>query len=210
MDVEGYQVFAILGHLSEVFLRLYGWLIVISVLMTWVQPDRSNVLVRWVFRVTEPFIDWVGGWLPRKINQFRAYLALLLVWNLGRVSGGMLSSFGLFLGGELAARFLVIRLGGYFAVWILSVLSSLLGFLILLLLIWFVLTLIRPSLSNRLVQILAMLVDPFISPVQKRFSSWCWIGRVDISPLLVLLLGWVISFAVDWLIIWGYTLSTAG
>ena len=50
----------------------------------------------------------------------------------------------------------------------------------LLLLIWFFLTLISPSVSNPIVRTIYILVDPIITPIQRRLPR----TKMDFSPLV--------------------------
>ena len=193
-------LFLLLAKISNFCLRFYGWLIVAAILLTWIQPDPSNRWMRWLRRLTSPFINWVGEWLPRILLPFSAYIALLMVWNLAEVFGEILINVGSFASGRLPAAALGVRLAGFGLTWLVLMLRSFLSFLILLMVIWFVITLVKPSLHNPIVRTIGMLVDPFISPIQRRFPGWCWVGSVDISPLLVLLIVWLlISWPISWL-----------
>ena len=60
------------------------------------------------------------------------------------------------------------------------VLQNFLYFLVILLLVWFVLTLVSPSLNNPIVRTVYVLVDPFITPLQRRLPRM----RMDFSPLI--------------------------
>jgi YggT family protein len=45
-------------------LTLYFWVVIIAALLTWVQPDPYNPIVRFLYGVTEPVFDWVREHLP--------------------------------------------------------------------------------------------------------------------------------------------------
>ena len=72
------------------------------------------------------------------------------------------------------------------------VLQSLLFFFIFVLIIWFVLTLVNPSLSNPLVRIIHVLADPLITPLQRYLPR----TRIDWSPLVGVVLFYLISSAI--------------
>ena len=63
---------------------------------------------------------------------------------------------------------------------IISESADLLFFLMMLLLVWFFLTLVSPSVSSPIVRTVFVLVDPFITPIQK----WLPRSKVDFSPLV--------------------------
>ena len=50
----------VLGHL----LTLYWWIVLIAVLLTWVNPDPYNPIVRFLRNVTEPVFYRVRRWMP--------------------------------------------------------------------------------------------------------------------------------------------------
>ncbi len=54
---------AIAGILSTV-LTIYVWIIIISVILTWVNPDPYNPIVRILRNLTEPVFERVRRWLP--------------------------------------------------------------------------------------------------------------------------------------------------
>lgn len=45
-------------------LQIYFWIVVIAVLLSWVQPDPYNPIVRALYAMTEPVFDWVREHLP--------------------------------------------------------------------------------------------------------------------------------------------------
>jgi len=48
--------------LSIIF--LYKWVIIISSLLSWVQPDPSNPIVQMLYRLTEPAYRFVRRYIP--------------------------------------------------------------------------------------------------------------------------------------------------
>jgi len=45
-------------------LTLYTWVVIAAVLITWVNPDPWNPIVRFLRRVTEPVFARIRRWLP--------------------------------------------------------------------------------------------------------------------------------------------------
>jgi YggT family protein len=45
-------------------LQIYFWIVIIATLLTWVQPDPYNPIVRTLHAMTEPVFDWVREHLP--------------------------------------------------------------------------------------------------------------------------------------------------
>jgi YggT family protein len=45
-----------IAQILNIFLDIYFWIIVISALISWVNPDPYNPIVRFLYRVTEPVL----------------------------------------------------------------------------------------------------------------------------------------------------------
>jgi YggT family protein len=56
-------VFTIASMLSQL-LNLYMWIVIISAVMTWIEPNPYNPIVRFVYSITEPVFDFVREHLP--------------------------------------------------------------------------------------------------------------------------------------------------
>ena len=52
-------IIVILGVIS-----LYKWVIIISALLSWVQPDPYNPIVQMLYRLTEPAYRFVRRYIP--------------------------------------------------------------------------------------------------------------------------------------------------
>lgn len=53
-----------IAHVLDVVLSIYMWLIIISALISWVNPDPYNPIVRFLYSVTEPVLSFVRRNLP--------------------------------------------------------------------------------------------------------------------------------------------------
>ena len=53
-----------LAKILDVALNLYMWIIIIRALLSWVNPDPYNPIVRFLYRATEPVLSRVRRWLP--------------------------------------------------------------------------------------------------------------------------------------------------
>ena len=49
-------------------LELYKWVIIISALITWVNPDPSNPIVQVLRRLTEPVYSYLRRYIPTVIG----------------------------------------------------------------------------------------------------------------------------------------------
>jgi YggT family protein len=45
-------------------LQIYFWIVIIAAVLSWVQPDPYNPIVRALYGMTEPVFDWVREHLP--------------------------------------------------------------------------------------------------------------------------------------------------
>ncbi len=54
----------VLARILDVALNLYTWVIIIRALLSWVNPDPYNPIVRFLYRATEPVLRPVRRWMP--------------------------------------------------------------------------------------------------------------------------------------------------
>ena len=54
----------IVGLIHSV-IQLYRWIVVVRVLISWINPDPNNSIVRFLCGVTDPAIDKLRSVLPR-------------------------------------------------------------------------------------------------------------------------------------------------
>lgn len=161
-------------------LTIYAWIIIIAILVSWVHPDPRNPLIQFLNNMTVPVWNRLQTALPPSLKFFSAYISLLLVLFLKIFVPGILRTLGSYSAGDVAFAQVPGILVGFFLLGLGQITWSLLSFLILLLLIWFCLTLINPSPNNPIVRVIFMLVDPLITPIQRRLPR----QRIDLSPLL--------------------------
>lgn len=48
----------------EEVLYIYMWIVIIAAVITWIEPNPYNPIVRFLSSVTEPVFDWVREHLP--------------------------------------------------------------------------------------------------------------------------------------------------
>ena len=63
MFVASNFVFA-LARLLEIVLWAYFWMIIARAVLSWVNPDRDNPIVRFLYRATEPVLRPIRDRLP--------------------------------------------------------------------------------------------------------------------------------------------------
>ena len=53
-----------LARIIDIGLTIYIWVIVARALISWVNPDPYNPIVRLLYQVTEPLMAFVRRWIP--------------------------------------------------------------------------------------------------------------------------------------------------
>ena len=53
-----------LAYILDLGLNIYMWLIIARALLSWVNPDPYNPIVRFLYNVTEPVMGWVRRRVP--------------------------------------------------------------------------------------------------------------------------------------------------
>jgi len=53
-----------LAQVLNLVLTMYMWLIIARALLSWVNPDPHNPIVRFLYTVTEPVLAWLRQRLP--------------------------------------------------------------------------------------------------------------------------------------------------
>jgi YggT family protein len=57
---------AAVARIIDIALTICTWIIVIRAVLSWVNPDPYNPIVRMLYRVTEPVMEPVRRWIPWK------------------------------------------------------------------------------------------------------------------------------------------------
>ncbi len=55
---------AAMAHILDTVLTIYMWIIIIRAVLSWVNPDPYNPVVRFIHQVTEPVMYRVRRWIP--------------------------------------------------------------------------------------------------------------------------------------------------
>ena len=55
---------AAVAHIIDIALTVYLWIIIIRAVLSWVNPDPYNPIVRFLHQVTEPVMARVRRWIP--------------------------------------------------------------------------------------------------------------------------------------------------
>ena len=54
----------------SIVINLYKWVVIIAALITWVQPNPHNPIVRFLWNVTEPIYRWIRRYIPTTFGGF--------------------------------------------------------------------------------------------------------------------------------------------
>jgi YggT family protein len=76
-------VFPTIGEL----LNLYFWVVFVAVILTWIEPNPYNPIVRFIYSITEPVFDFVREHLPVVFGgiDFSPMVVLLAIGFVQRV-----------------------------------------------------------------------------------------------------------------------------
>ena len=53
-----------LVKIVDIALTLYMWIIIFRAVISWVNPDPYNPIVRFLYRATEPVLEPIRRWMP--------------------------------------------------------------------------------------------------------------------------------------------------
>jgi YggT family protein len=67
-----------IARLLEVVLEVYFWIIIARALLSWVNPDRYNPIVRFLYQVTEPVLRPIRRRLPMEMGLDFSPLVVIL------------------------------------------------------------------------------------------------------------------------------------
>jgi YggT family protein len=70
--------------LLEYVLWAYMWIIIIRALLSWVNPDPWNPIVRFLYQVTEPVLRPIRRRLPMSGIDFSPIVVILVIYFLQR------------------------------------------------------------------------------------------------------------------------------
>ena len=69
-----------IARLLEILLEVYFWIIVVRALLSWVNPDRYNPIVQFLYRVTEPVLRPIRRRLPMEMGlDFSPLIVILAI-----------------------------------------------------------------------------------------------------------------------------------
>ncbi len=74
-------VITVASLLSSV-LQIYLYVVIISAVMSWIEPNPYNPIVRVIYSLTEPVFDWVRRRMPVFFGglDFSPMIVMLAIW----------------------------------------------------------------------------------------------------------------------------------
>lgn len=74
------NLFTAVGHILNTILTIYMWIIIISALLSWVNPDPYNPIVRFLYSVTEPVLRLIRRRLGISMGiDFSPMIVILII-----------------------------------------------------------------------------------------------------------------------------------
>ncbi len=78
MSILG-NLIIVIGNILDIALTVYSFIVIASALVSWVNPDPYNPIVRFLYRVTEPILRPIRKLLPFRLPVDISPLILLLL-----------------------------------------------------------------------------------------------------------------------------------
>jgi YggT family protein len=76
------NLFTALARVVDMGLTVFYWLILVRALISWVQPDRSNPIVQFLERTTNPILEPIRRFLPPMPIDVSPIIAILIIYFL--------------------------------------------------------------------------------------------------------------------------------
>lgn len=73
--------------------KVYKFIILVRVILSWINVDHCNPIVRWIYKLTEPVLDPVRRLLPQMGLDLSPLIVLLVIEMLERLVVRSLLSF---------------------------------------------------------------------------------------------------------------------
>jgi YggT family protein len=165
---------AFVGQVLHIALTVYLWIIIIGALISWVNPDPYNPVVRFLRKATNPLFTWLRRHVPLIAGgvDFSPILAIALIIFLDSALVPILREQG-----NILANILI-GLGQSF--------SMLLNFYLIVVVVAAVISFVSPNPYNPIVRIVSALTYPVFSWFRRRLPLK--FGGLDFTPALVIVL----------------------
>jgi len=73
-----------IAQMAQTILQLYLYVVIASAILSWVEPNPYNPIVRFIYSITEPVFDWVREHIPVFFGgiDFSPMIVILGIWFL--------------------------------------------------------------------------------------------------------------------------------
>ena len=158
-----------LPELVCIGLFIYKWILIIHILLTWLNPDPSQPVVRFLSHCAKP--AWQLGLqiAPARFVRYALYFGVLAILFLQAwIPAFLESTMFLLFAPEITSAFsaFAVQIIGHTAQAFLLIINSILWFIIVLLILYFVFTLVRAGNSPMTYMVYRMSV-PILQPVRR-------------------------------------------
>lgn len=166
------SLLTITGQILHIGLNIYLWIIVIGALISWVNPDPFNPIVRFLRKATDPVFFWFRRHIPLIVGgiDISPIIAIALI---SFIDSAFVPS--LMEQGNLAANILI---GAGQSI------MMILNFYLMIVIIATVISFVNPHPYNPIVRILSAFTEPVFSWFRRRIPLV--MGGIDLSPALVI------------------------
>lgn len=175
-----------LATVAGISLTVYFWMHIVAFLLSWINADPHNPAVSILNQLTVPLWHWVSLRLPRGIKGFAPYLALMLVLFGEQAAPGIIRTVGNIVVHQVPVDAGLLNIVFHLVKGALYVLINVINFIFLLAIVWFVITIANPPLTNPIVQSIMFLIDPLLAPLQRTLPR----AKIDLSPLVLALIAY--------------------
>lgn len=190
-DIETNPFLLISGHFIIYATSIYIWIIFIRVFLTWINPNPYSPVMRFLARVADPFLKQAQRILPFTLGglDFSPVLVIVTIQLLGTILGQWLISLGQGAPGIILIPLVILRL--------LDLTQSLLWFLIFIMAARLLISWVRPSSYNIIVQVIYSLTEPLLVPLRRAFPPpRGGEGGLDWRPLIFLVMTLLVQTVV--------------
>jgi YggT family protein len=90
------QFFAAMSQVLDIALEIYKWIVIASVLISFVNPDPYNPIVKFLKNATEPVFRLIKRYIPTVIYNvdFAPFIVILIIIFLQRFLVPIIYNFG--------------------------------------------------------------------------------------------------------------------
>lgn len=171
---ETSNLLTVVGQILHIGLNIYLWIIIIGALISWVNPDPFNPIVRFLRRATDPLFSWLRRNMPLVMGgiDFSPVIAIVMITFIDSAFVPSLME-----GGNVIPNILI---GAGRSI------IMLLNFYLMIVIIAAVISFVSPNPYNPIVRILSAFTEPLFSWFRRRLPLV--FGGIDLSPALVIVI----------------------